>query len=114
MKEVRLIEVKEDIMADNAAVAEGVRRRLRESKTMLINLMSSPGSGKTTLLLKTAEGLKGSVRMGVIEADIDSKVDADKVAAQGVPAVPAQDRGLLSSGCDDGHPRRGGDADRGA
>ncbi len=94
MAEVNLIEVKEDILADNAKVAEGIRERLSNSKTMLINLMSSPGSGKTTLLLKTIEALQGSLRMGVIEADIDSKVDADKVAEQGVPAVQLKTGGF--------------------
>jgi hydrogenase nickel incorporation protein HypB len=56
--------------------------------------MSSPGSGKTSLILKTAEGLRDSVRLGVIEADIDSKVDAEKVAAQGIPAIQLRTGGF--------------------
>lgn len=94
MDAVKLIEVKEDILADNIQVATRVRERLHSKKTMLLNLMSSPGSGKTSLILKTAEGLKDSVRLGVIEADIDSKVDAEKVAAQGIPAVQLRTGGF--------------------
>ncbi len=58
MEEVRLIEVKEDIMSDNDAVAKSLRARLSKEKTFLINLMSSPGAGKTSLILKTLEGIK--------------------------------------------------------
>jgi hydrogenase nickel incorporation protein HypB len=94
VEDVRLIEVKEDIMADNIKVADGVRKRLRDKKTLLLNLMSSPGSGKTSLILRTVEGLKDSIRLGVIEADIDSKVDAEKVAAQGIPAIQLRTGGF--------------------
>lgn len=92
--EIRLIEVKEEILSDNIRQADEVRKDLREKKTMLINLMSSPGSGKTSLILRTVEGLKGSVRLGVIEADIDSTVDAEKVAAGGVPAIQLRTGGF--------------------
>jgi len=92
--DVRLIEVKEEILADNNQVAAGVRERLRNQKTMLLNLMSSPGSGKTSLILKTVEGLKGAIRLGVIEADIDSTVDAQKVAASGTPAIQLRTGGF--------------------
>ena len=94
MEPVRLIEVKEDILADNIKIATGVRLRLRNTKTMLLNLMSSPGSGKTSLILKTVEGLKDRVRLGVIEADIDSTVDAEKVAARGIPAIQLRTGGF--------------------
>jgi hydrogenase nickel incorporation protein HypB len=94
MPGVRLIEVKENILGDNDKVAAEVRERLRTKKTMLLNLMSSPGSGKTSVILKTAEGLKNSVRLGVIEADIDSKVDAERVAAQGIPAIQLRTGGF--------------------
>ncbi|MRR17944.1 MAG: hydrogenase accessory protein HypB, partial [Deltaproteobacteria bacterium] len=94
MDDVRLIEVKEEILADNSQVAAGVRERLTGTKTLLVNLMSSPGSGKTSLILKTIEGLAGSVKLGVIEADIDSKVDAEKVAAAGVEAVQLRTGGF--------------------
>ncbi|MBW2560361.1 MAG: hydrogenase nickel incorporation protein HypB [Deltaproteobacteria bacterium] len=91
---IRLIEVKEEILSDNIKQADEVRGRLRKTKTMLLNLMSSPGSGKTSLILRTVEGLKGSVRLGVIEADIDSTVDAEKVAARGVPAIQLRTGGF--------------------
>ncbi len=92
--DVRMIEVREDILADNNRMAKDVRQRLCDTKTLLINLMSSPGSGKTSLILRTIEGLQGAVRLGVIEADIDSKVDAEKVAAVGIPAVQLRTGGF--------------------
>jgi hydrogenase nickel incorporation protein HypB len=94
MEEVRLIEVKEDIMSDNDAVAKSLRARLSKEKTFLINLMSSPGAGKTSLILKTLEGLKNELRIGIIEADIDSMVDAEKVAAQGAATVQLRTGGF--------------------
>jgi len=94
MQGIRLIEVKEEILSDNIKAAEEIRERLRAAKTMLLNLMSSPGSGKTSLILRTIEGLKGSLRLGVIEADIDSVVDAEKVAARGIPAVQLRTGGF--------------------
>lgn len=94
MEEVRLIEVKEDIMSDNDAVAKSLRARLSKEKTFLINLMSSPGAGKTSLILKTLEGLKNELRIGIIEADIDSMVDAEKVAAQGATTVQLRTGGF--------------------
>ncbi|KQC06994.1 MAG: hypothetical protein APR62_00785 [Smithella sp. SDB] len=94
MDEVRLIEVKEEILADNVKVAAEVRERLRKTKTMLLNLMSSPGSGKTSLILQTIAKLKDNLRLGVIEADIESKVDAEKVAAQGISAVQLRTGGF--------------------
>lgn len=94
MEEVRLIEVKEEIMSDNDAVAKSLRDRLSKEKTFLINLMSSPGAGKTSLILKTLEGLKNELQVGVIEADIDSMVDAEKVAAHGAAAVQLRTGGF--------------------
>jgi hydrogenase nickel incorporation protein HypB len=94
VEDVRLIEVKEEILADNIKVATEVRARLRNTKTMLLNLMSSPGSGKTSLILQTVANLKDSLRLGVIEADIDSTVDAEKVAAKGIPAVQLRTGGF--------------------
>jgi hydrogenase nickel incorporation protein HypB len=94
MGNVRLIEVKEEILSDNIKLAGEMRERLRKTKTMLLNLMSSPGSGKTSLILRTIESLKGSLRLGVIEADIDSTVDAEKVAARGIPAVQLRTGGF--------------------
>ena len=94
MDEVRLIEVKQDIHADNERVAEELRKRLAESKTFLLNLMSSPGAGKTTTILSTIEKLRGSLEIGVIEADIDSMVDAERVASQGVSAIQLRTGGF--------------------
>ena len=94
MAGVRLIEVKEDILADNTRLAGTIREQLRRKKTMLLNLMSSPGSGKTSLIMRTIEGLKDGINMGVIEADIDSTVDAEKVAAAGAPAVQLRTGGF--------------------
>lgn len=94
MDEIRLIEVKEDILADNEAVAEGLRQRLRGMKTFMLNLMASPGAGKTSLILRTIEALKGELRMGIIEADIDSTVDSEKVTERGVKAVQLRTGGF--------------------
>ena len=94
MDEIRLIEVKEEIHADNKVVAENLRRRLADEKTFLINLMSSPGAGKTTFILKTIEAIRDDLRMGVIEADIDSVVDAEKIAAKGIDAVQLRTGGF--------------------
>jgi hydrogenase nickel incorporation protein HypB len=93
VKDIKLIEVKEEILSDNIKQAEEVRERLRK-KTMLLNLMSSPGSGKTSLILQTIEGLGGSLRLGVIEADIDSTVDAERVAARGIQAIQLRTGGF--------------------
>jgi hydrogenase nickel incorporation protein HypB len=92
--EVRLIDVKEEILADNNKVAGEMRDRLRKTKTMLLNLMSSPGSGKTSLILQTAAKIRESLRLGVIEADIESTVDAEKVAARGIRAVQLRTGGF--------------------
>lgn len=94
MDEIRLIEVKEEIHADNKVVADNLRNRLAGEKTFLINLMSSPGAGKTTFILKTIEKIKDDLRMGVIEADIDSVVDAEKIAAKGIDAVQLRTGGF--------------------
>jgi hydrogenase nickel incorporation protein HypB len=87
MDEVRLIEIAEDIHADNELVARELRSRLGDEKIFLVNLMSAPGSGKTQTILRTVAELQTSLRCGVIEADIDSKVDAEAVAAEGISAV---------------------------
>ena len=94
MDKVRLIEIKEEILSDNNHLAHEIRKKLGGKKTLLLNLMSSPGSGKTSLILRTAEGLKDNLRLGVIEADIDSTVDAEKVLASGIPAVQLRTGGF--------------------
>jgi len=87
MTEIRLIEIKEDILADNDKVAAEIRDLLHSRQVFMLNLMSSPGAGKTSLIIETLRGLKQSMRAGVIEGDIDSMVDAEKVAKEGIPAV---------------------------
>ncbi len=87
MDPVRLIRIKEDIRADNEAVATALRRRLAEQKTFLLNLMSAPGAGKTCTIMRTIEELRSRFRIGVIEADIESAVDAERLVARGVAAV---------------------------
>ena len=77
MEPIRIIEVKESVFADNDRQAEALRQQLKQERTFLMNLMSSPGSGKTTTLLRTIEKLKPELRIGVMEADIDSAVDAE-------------------------------------
>jgi hydrogenase nickel incorporation protein HypB len=87
MAEIRLIEIKEEILADNDKVAGEIRERLRSRQVFMLNLMASPGGGKTSLIVQTVRGLKDQFRVAVIEGDIDSIVDAEKVAGEGVPAV---------------------------
>ena len=94
MDRYKIIEVKESVFANNDREAERVRKQLKEDKTFLLNLMSSPGSGKTTTLLRTIETLKDELRMGVMEADIDSDVDAEKIAAAGVKAIQLHTGGM--------------------
>ncbi|HWR22263.1 MAG TPA: hydrogenase nickel incorporation protein HypB [Feifaniaceae bacterium] len=91
---VRIIEIKESIFASNDAEAAKLRARLKEERTFLLNLMSSPGSGKTSCLMRTIERLKGKLRMGVMEADIDSDVDAYKIAETGIRAIQLHTGGM--------------------
>ncbi|MGD0074410.1 MAG: hydrogenase nickel incorporation protein HypB [Candidatus Binataceae bacterium] len=91
---VRLIEVKEEIHADNERVARDLRDRLAQKKTFLLNLMSSPGAGKTRTILRTIDTMRNRFRFGVLEADIDSTVDADLVAARGISAVQLRTGGF--------------------
>ena len=94
MEKYKIIEVKESIFADNDAKAEELRKELKREKTFLLNLMSSPGAGKTTLLKKTIEKLKSELRIGVMEADIDSDVDAAAIAQSGVRAIQLHTGGM--------------------
>ena len=75
---LKVIEIKQNVFEDNNREADKLRAYLKENKTYLLNLMSSPGSGKTTTLKRVIEGLKNEMRIGVIEADIDSDVDASR------------------------------------
>lgn len=94
MDNVRIIEIKESVFANNDAEAAKVRARLKEEKTFLLNLMSAPGSGKTSALVRTIERLGGEFRMGVMEADIDSAVDAYRIAETGVRAIQLHTGGM--------------------
>ena len=94
MDRLRIIEVKESVFANNDAEAMRIRESLKKEQTFLLNLMSSPGSGKTTTLLKTIEALKGKMRIGVMEADIDSAVDAETVATTGVKTIQLHTGGM--------------------
>ncbi|MDT8272144.1 MAG: hydrogenase nickel incorporation protein HypB [Desulfomonilia bacterium] len=94
MSEIQLIEIKEDILSDNRQLAEDLKRKLRDNRVFLLNLMSSPGSGKTSLIVRTIENLKQRLKIGVLEADIDSTVDAEKVASRGVHAVQLRTGGF--------------------
>lgn len=94
MEKVRIIEIKESIFADNDREADRIREELRRDRTFLLNLMSSPGSGKTTTLLRTIDALKDELRIGVMEADIDSAVDAEKIATTGVRSIQLHTGGM--------------------
>lgn len=94
MADVRLVEVKEDILSGNKALANDIRDLLRKNNIFMVNLMASPGAGKTSLLLRTIGELKDAFRIGVIEGDIASAVDAEKVAREGVPAVQLRTGGF--------------------
>ena len=94
MDPVRLIEIKEDIHADNERVARELRSQLAQQRTLLVNVMSAPGSGKTQTILKTIDELRGSLEFGVIEADIDSVVDAETIAAHGIRAIQLRTGGF--------------------
>jgi len=87
MTEVRLIEIREEILADNRQEAGDIRAMLKRHGVFMLNLMSSPGSGKTSLILRTVRALKDEYRIAVVEGDIDAMVDAEKVAREGIPAV---------------------------
>ena len=94
MDTYKIIEVKESVFADNDREAARLRQELKQSGTFLLNLMSSPGSGKTTTLLRTIETLKDELRMGVMEADIDSDVDARRIAEAGVKSIQLHTGGM--------------------
>lgn len=94
MGDVRVIEVKQSVFADNDRKADELRATLRERGTFLLNLMSSPGSGKTTTLMRTIEALKDELNIAVMEADIDSDVDARTILDTGVRAIQLHTGGM--------------------
>ena len=94
MDTYRVIEVKQSVFADNNQDADRLRQQMKEEKTFLINLMSSPGSGKTTTLTKLIAALKDHLRIGVMEADIDSDVDAGTISQTGVKVIQLHTGGM--------------------
>ena len=94
MNQVRVIEVKQSVFADNDKRAAALRGELKERGVFLLNLMRAPGSGKTTTLRRTAELLKDEIKIGVMEADIDSDVDARAMAAAGVRSIQLHTGGM--------------------
>lgn len=94
MDNVKILEVKQSIFASNDEQATQLRQSLKEKKIFLLNLMSAPGSGKTTTLRSTIAALKDELRIGVMEADIDSDVDAKAIAAAGAKAIQLHTGGM--------------------
>ncbi|EDU38633.1 hydrogenase accessory protein HypB [Clostridium sporogenes] len=94
MDKYKVIEIKKSVFEDNDQQADLLREELRKEKTFLLNLMSSPGSGKTTTVLRTIEALKDEMNIGVLEADIDSEVDAHTVAQAGAKVIQLHTGGM--------------------
>lgn len=92
MDTVKILEVKQSIFASNDEQAEALRKELKKKKVFLLNLMSAPGSGKTTTLRRTIAALKDELHIGVMEADIDSDVDARAIAETGAKAIQLHTR----------------------
>ena len=95
MDELKIIEIKKSVFADNDKDADLLRRELKQRGVFLLNLMSSPGSGKTTTLIRLLERIKDKVRVAIMEADIDSDVDARKIRqASGVESIQLHTGGM--------------------
>lgn len=94
MGEYRIIEVKQSVFAANEKSADQLREEMKKKGTLLVNLMSSPGSGKTTTLKKTIAALNGKLSLAVMEADIDSDVDAAAISETGVKAIQLHTGGM--------------------
>ncbi|NLK28722.1 MAG: hydrogenase nickel incorporation protein HypB [Clostridiales bacterium] len=94
MKEFRILEIKESIFEDNNKDAQRLREQLKRENTFLLNLMSSPGAGKTTTLVNTIHRLKDKLSIAVMEADIDSDVDARTIAETGVKVIQLHTGGM--------------------
>ena len=94
METVRILEVKQSVFANNDAQADKLRQELKEKGIYLLNLMSSPGSGKTTTLTRLIAALQDDLKIGVMEADIDSDVDAKTIASTGAKAIQLHTGGM--------------------
>ena len=87
MSKVRVIDVHTGIFDENNRIADEIRRQNQADQTFLVNIMASPGAGKTSVLLRTIRELKKQYRIGVMEADIDYAIDAEKMEREGIPAI---------------------------
>ena len=87
MDEIKLIDVRKSILSDNEDQAEVIRQNLADKQLFMLNLMASPGAGKTSLIIQTIRRLKAQFRIAVVEGDIESMVDSEKIAAERIPAV---------------------------
>ena len=94
MKEFKILEIKKSVFDDNSQQAQKLRQELKNRKIFLLNLMSSPGSGKTTTLTHTINALKGELKIGVMEADIDSDVDACTIQQTGAKVIQLHTGGM--------------------
>lgn len=94
MDRVKVLEVKQSVFANNDEQAKALREDLKKRGIFLLNLMSSPGAGKTTTLTRTIEALRGKMKIGVMEADIDSDVDAKTIAETGAKAIQLHTGGM--------------------
>jgi len=94
MQEIRLIDVKEEILSDNKGLADRIRDRLSQENVFMLNLMGSPGAGKTSLIENTVACLRDRYRIAVIEADIESTVDSERIAALGIRTVQIRTGGF--------------------
>ncbi len=94
MEEIKIIEVKQGVFEENQKSADALRAKLKEEKTFLLNLMSSPGSGKTSTLLALAKEFEGKINWAVMEADIDSAVDAETITNAGIRTIQIHTGGM--------------------
>ncbi len=94
MEDFKVLEIKTSVFADNNIQAEKLREELKDKKVFLLNLMSSPGAGKTTTLTRTINVLKNDLNIGVMEADIDSDVDARTIQQTGAKAIQLHTGGM--------------------
>ena len=94
MEEFKVLEIKQSVFADNDRQADELRNKLKEKKVFLLNLMSSPGSGKTTTISRTIEALRDEMKIGVMEADIDSDVDAREIEKFGAKVIQLHTGGM--------------------
>ena len=97
---IQVIEVNESVFAGNDRLAEETRQKLKKEGTFLLNVMASPGAGKTSVLLRTIGLLKDRYRMGVMEADIDATIDAEKMQANGVRSIQVHTGGECAMNAD--------------